>query len=131
MRYRVVVTKVDVAERWVRATDEEHAAAKVREELATPWAYAGKWETKATEVTVTDAQPEASIHEQGSTSERGTMLLNLKDAASELGISYGTLHTLVNQGEIEFTQVGSRKRISRESLAQFVHQNTYPRSAGS
>jgi excisionase family DNA binding protein len=130
VRYKVVVTKVDVAERWVRATDEEHAAAKVKEELATPWAYAGKWETKATEVAVVDAEPEATNLAQGSASETGTLLLNLKDAASELGISYGTLHALMNRGDIEFTQVGSRKRISRESLAQFVRANTHPRSAG-
>jgi excisionase family DNA binding protein len=128
MRYKVVVTKVDVAERWVRATDEEHAATKVKEELASPWAYAGKWETVATEVAVVEAEPEMLHHQPGAISESETALLNLKDAASELGISYGTLRTLMNRGDIAFTQVGSRKRISRESLAQFVRTNTRPRS---
>lgn len=130
VRYKVVVTKVEVAERWVRATDEEHAAAKVKDELTSPWAYAGKWETVATELAVVDAEPEATNLENGSPSATETLLLNLKDAANELGISYGTLRTLMNRGDIGFTQVGSRKRISRESLAQFVRSNTHPGSAG-
>lgn len=33
MRYKVMVTRVQVAERWVRATDEEDAAKKVQEEF--------------------------------------------------------------------------------------------------
>lgn len=36
MRYKVVVTRVQVAERWVRATDEEDAAKKVQEEFSRP-----------------------------------------------------------------------------------------------
>lgn len=125
MRYKVMVTKVDVAERWVRATDEEHAAQKVKDELTTPWAYAGKWETKVTEVEVIESQQEPSSIQQESLSATGPMLLKLKDAASELGISYGTLHTLMSRGEMEYTRVGSSKFISRASLAAFVEANTH------
>lgn len=41
MRYKVVVTRVQVAEKWVRATDEEDAARKVQEEFAKPYSYFG------------------------------------------------------------------------------------------
>ena len=37
MRYRVQVTRVQVAERWVRAADEEDAAKKVQEEFNKPY----------------------------------------------------------------------------------------------
>jgi len=39
------------------------------------------------------------------------MLLKLKDAATELGISYATLHALMKDGGIEYTKVGSGKYI--------------------
>lgn len=41
MKYKVVVTRVQVAERWVRGTDKEHAAQKVQEELERPYGYFG------------------------------------------------------------------------------------------
>jgi excisionase family DNA binding protein len=125
MRFKVVVTKVEVAERWVRATDEEAAARKVKEELTTPWAYAGRWEIKAREVEVVEAEPEVSAVQRQALGDGGPMLLKLKDAAAELGISYGTLHALVKDGGIEITQVGSGKYISRATLAAFIEANTH------
>ncbi|MFN3949131.1 helix-turn-helix domain-containing protein [Microbacterium sp.] len=124
MRFKVMVTKVEVAELWVRATDEESATKKVRGELTTPWAYAGRWDTKATEVQVVESQREAGSPEQGQLPTSGPMLFKLKDAAGELGISYGTLHALMKDGGIEYTQVGSGKYISRASLAAFIEANT-------
>ncbi len=47
MRYRVMVTRVQVAERHVRATDEEDAAQKVQEEFDRPYGYFGRWKTRA------------------------------------------------------------------------------------
>lgn len=124
MRYKVVVTKVEVAELWVRAADEESAAKKVKDELTTSWAYTGRWETKATDVHVVDSQPEAGLANQGEVSAAGPMLLKLKDAATELGISYGTLHALMKERGIEYTKVGSGKYISRASLVAFIEANT-------
>lgn len=43
VRYKVVVTRVQVAERFVRATSEEDAAAKVQEEFDRPYGYFGSW----------------------------------------------------------------------------------------
>lgn len=98
---------------------------KVRTELANPWAYAGRWEIKSREIEVLEAQPEGLTVEPGSLATNGPMLLNLKDAASELGISYGTLHALMKDGGIEYTRVGSGKYISRTSLVAFIEANTH------
>ena len=125
MRFKVVVTKVEVAELWVRATDEEAAAQKVKEELKTTWAYAGHWERKATQVDVIETESESIGSRPAPLAQSGPMLLKLKDAAAELGISYGTLHALMKKGGIEYTKVGSGKYISRASLTAFIESNTH------
>ncbi|WP_282837714.1 helix-turn-helix domain-containing protein [Microbacterium flavum] len=124
MRFKVVVTKVEVAELWVRATDEEAAAQKVKDELKTTWAYAGHWERTAIQVDVVETESEAIASGSAAAAPSGPMLLKLKDAAAELGISYGTLHTLMKDGGIAHTKVGSGKYISRASLTAFIEANT-------
>ncbi|WP_125130754.1 helix-turn-helix domain-containing protein [Microbacterium sp. 10M-3C3] len=124
MRYKVVVTRVQVAEKWVRATDEEDAARKVQEEFAKPYSYFGNWETKASEVEIIEAEQTTVIH-PSKLSESGPMLLSLKDAAAALGIPYSALYELTNRGDIEYTKMGSRKYIQRESLMSFIATNTH------
>lgn len=124
MRFKVMVTKVEVAEIWVRAVDEEAAARKVEKELTTSWAYAGHWERKATQVEVVEAELESLGQTPQLAEPSGPMLLKLKDAASQLGISYGTLHALMKNGGIEYTKVGAGKYISRASLVAFIEANT-------
>lgn len=124
MRYKVVVTRVQVAEKWVRATDEEDAARKVQEEFAKPYSYFGNWETKASEVEIIEAEQTTVIH-PSKLSESGPMLLSLKDAAAALGIPYSALYELTNRGDIEYTKMGSRKYIQRESLMNFIATNTH------
>lgn len=124
MRYKVVVTRVQVAEKWVRATDEEDAARKVKEEFAKPYAYCGSWETKASEVEIIEAEQTTVIH-PNKLSESGPMLLSLKDAAAALGVPYSALYELTNRGDIEYTKLGSRKYIQRESLMSFIATNTH------
>lgn len=58
-------------------------------------------------------------------SQDGPMLLGLKDAAKALGISYSMLYELANKGEIEWTQIASRRYISREALFAFIKENTH------
>lgn len=53
------------------------------------------------------------------------MMLSLKDVASALGIPYSAVYELTNRGDIEYTRIGTRKYISRESLMNFIHQNTH------
>lgn len=79
MRYKVVVTRVQVAERWVRATDEEDAAKKVQEEFSCPYGYFGSWKDVASEVEVVEAEQTAVIR-PNLLSESGPMLLSFKDA---------------------------------------------------
>ncbi|WP_188742693.1 helix-turn-helix domain-containing protein [Agromyces bauzanensis] len=124
MRYRVVVTRVQIAEKWVRATDEEDAARKVQEEFAKPYSYFGNWDTKASEVEIIEAEQTTVIH-PSKLSESGPMLLSLKDAAAALGIPYSALYELTNRGDIEYTKMGSRKYIQRESLMNFIATNTH------
>ncbi|MFD6699411.1 MULTISPECIES: helix-turn-helix domain-containing protein [unclassified Microbacterium] len=124
MRYKVVVTRVQVAEKWVRATDEDDAARKVQEEFAKPYSYFGNWETKASEVEIIEAEQTTVIH-PSKLSESGPMLLSLKDAAAALGIPYSALYELTNRGDIEYTKMGSRKYIQRASLMNFIATNTH------
>ena len=123
MRYLVRVTKIEAAERWVRSNDEESATQKVRDEMVTPWAWAGSWERLATEVQVVGEEPTKSPP-PNPVSDTGAMLYGLRDAASTLGVSYSALYAMTNRGEIEYTLIGSRKYISRESLEAFVRENT-------
>lgn len=124
MRYKVQVTRVQVAERWVRATDEEDAAKKVQEEFDRPYGYFGNWTTTTSEVEVVEAE-QTTVVTPNPLSPSGPMLLGLKDAAKALGISYSMIYELTTKGDIEWTAIGTRKYISRESLLDFIKQNTH------
>ena len=124
MRYKVVVTRVQVAERFVRAISDEDAAKKVQEEFDKPYGYFGSWKTATSEVDVIEAEQTTVI---GPThlSSTGPLLLSLKDAAKALGISYSTLYQMMNQGDIEWVNIGSRKFIAREALMDFIKANSH------
>ncbi|GAB3487800.1 hypothetical protein GCM10027572_07690 [Flexivirga lutea] len=124
MRYRVLVTRVQVAERWVRASDEENAAAKVQAEFDKPYGYLGSWKTTTSEVEVVEAEQVAGIS-SNPLSPDGPLLLSMKDAARALGISYGMLYELTNRGDIERISIGSRRYISREALLRFIDEHTH------
>ncbi|MBK8078179.1 MAG: helix-turn-helix domain-containing protein [Kineosporiaceae bacterium] len=124
MRYKVVVTRVQVAERFVRAVDEDDAAAKVQAEFDRPYGYFGSWKTTTSEVDVVQAE-QTTVLGPAQLSPEGPMLLSIKDAAKALGISYSTLYQMLNQGEIEWVAVGSRKLISRQQLLDFIKVNTH------
>lgn len=124
MRYRVQVTRVQVAERWVRAADEEDAAKKVQEEFNKPYGYYGSWKTTTSEVEVIEAE-QTTVIKPNALSDSGPLLLSLKQAGEALGLSYSMVYELVNQGELEHVQVASRKYVSRETLKEFIKENTY------
>lgn len=52
MRYRIRITRAQAAERVVSAKDEDSALDKVRQELAQPYGFFGRWETVTTEAEV-------------------------------------------------------------------------------
>lgn len=91
MRYKVVATRVQVAERFVRATNEEDAASKVQAELDRPYGYLGSWKTTSSEVDIIEAE-QTTVIGPANLSATGPMLLSIKDAAKSLGISYSTLY---------------------------------------
>ena len=55
MRYVVRVLRAQVAERTVRAADEEAAIQRVREELDKPYGFLGRWTTTSIEVEAIEA----------------------------------------------------------------------------
>jgi excisionase family DNA binding protein len=124
MRYKVVVMRVQVAERFVRATSEEDAAAKVQAEFDRPYGYFGSWKTTNSEIDVIEAE-QTTVIGPAHLSNEGPLLLSVKDAAKALGISYSTTYQMMNQGDIEWVAIGSRKFISREHLMEFIKANTH------
>lgn len=124
MRYKVVVTRVQVAERFVRATSEEDAAKKVQEEFDKPYGYFGSWKTITSEVDVVEAE-QTTVIGPANLSNAGPLLLSIKDAAKALGISYSTLYQMMKQGDIEWVNIGSRKFVSREALMEFIKANSH------
>lgn len=119
-----MVTRVQVAERWVRATDEEDAAKKVQAEFDRPYGYFGSWTTTASEIEVVEVE-QTTVITPNPLSNDGPMLLGLKDAAKALGITYSMLYELANKGDIEWTSIGTRKYVSREALLGFIKENTH------
>lgn len=124
MRYKVIATRVQVAERFVRAPSPEEAAAKVQEEFEKPYGFFGSWKTTGSELDVVEAQ-ETTVIGPAHLADNGPLLLSIKDAAKALGISYSTLYQMMNQGDIEWVSIGSRKYVSREALFAFIKQNTH------
>ncbi|GAA3917626.1 helix-turn-helix domain-containing protein [Microbacterium invictum] len=123
MRFKFVATRVETVERWVRATDEDDAYQKVKEQLERPYAFIGEWECQATEVRIVAAEDAVALDASALAGPGGGML-KLKDAAQALGVSYGTLHKLITRGDIRSTSVGSRVLISREAIDDFIRENT-------
>ncbi|GAA1968498.1 helix-turn-helix domain-containing protein [Amycolatopsis minnesotensis] len=124
MRYKVVVTRVQVAERLIRASSEEDAATKVQAEFDRPYGYFGSWKTTGTELDVVEAEQTTAI-QPAPLSTQGPLLLSLKDAAKALGLSYSTLYQMINHGDLDHVLLGTRKYVSREHLVEFIEHNTH------
>jgi hypothetical protein len=125
VRYRVMVSRVQVAERYVRAVDEEDAARKVQEELDRPYSFLGGWRTVDTDLDVVEAESPLQ-RAPGPLSEDGPTLLSLKQAAAHLGISYGACGNLCGPARsttsrsapvVTSVEMGSR-RLSRPTPAE-------------
>ena len=53
--------------------------------------------------------------------EHGTILLNKKQAAKELGISVNGLDNLRHDGEIKFITIGNRVKFNASDIAKFIN----------
>jgi excisionase family DNA binding protein len=122
VRFRIRAIRAQVAERTVRAPDEEAAVRKVQEELAQPYAFLGRWETTALEVEIVGV--EASLPGVPTGVDGGPLLLSVQEAAKHLGISRGLVYELVNSGEIESIHLGRRRLISRDAINRFVESHS-------
>jgi excisionase family DNA binding protein len=123
MRYRVVVSRAQVAERHVRAVSEEEAVKKIQAELEQPYGFLGGWKTTGTDIDVAEVTaPLSDIPRQ--LGDEGKVLLSIKEAAKHLGISYGALYELVNTAEIQHVAIGRRKYISRDAMKSFIEAHT-------
>lgn len=123
MRYRVIVSRVQVAERNVRAVSEEEAVKQVQAELDRPYGFLGAWTTTNTDLDVTEVA--SGLQQQPPpVGEEGKLLLSIKEAAQHLGVPYGALYELVNAAEIQHVAIGRRKYISRDHLRAFIESHT-------
>lgn len=125
MRYKIIVSRVQTAERHVRAVTEEDAMRKVQEELERPYGFLGGWTTIATDMDVVTAESPLGDSSSVQINTDDTFLLSIKAAAKYLGLSYNTLYELVNRGEISHVKIGSRRYVSRDQLNTFIEANTY------
>lgn len=124
MKYRIRLVRTQVAERSMRAVDEDAALEKIKQELATHYGPFVAWETKAVEVTDVEAIP---ITISGTPPpEGGPLLMSIKDAATYLGLGRSKMYELVNCGELPSLALGGRRLVSRQALNEFVAQMSRP-----
>jgi excisionase family DNA binding protein len=117
-----MVSRVQVAERTVRAADEEQAAQRIQEELDRPYGFLGGWRTTATDMDIVEVT--ASVDTAPGEVGRGALLLSVTDAAVHLGVRRGAVYELLAAGEIAHVSIGRRRYISREALVAFVEAHS-------
>lgn len=122
MRYRIRISRVQVADRSVLAKDEEHAMEKIRAEMDKPYGLLGQWETASTEAEIVAVEPRDGL--TPTIPDEGPRLMSIKDTAAHLGVPYGRVYELVNTGEIDHVRVGRRAYVSRDAVSKFIQTNT-------
>jgi excisionase family DNA binding protein len=125
MRYKVVVSRVQTAERHVRAISEEEAIRKVQEELERPYGFLGGWHTIGTDMDIVSIESVLDDRVPAQVSRDGSLLLSVKAASSHLGLTTSVLYELINRGEIAHVMIGSRRYVSRDQINAFIEANTH------
>lgn len=116
------IVRVQATEKLVRATDEEAATSKIREEFERPYGFLGPWTTEALEVEIVGAESVSIGPQDPVTGE--PLLLTVALASERLGVSQSTLRQLIASGEIEHVRVGRRILLHRAGLERFIEANT-------
>jgi excisionase family DNA binding protein len=125
MRYKIIVSRFQTAERQVSASNEEDAIRKVQVELDRPYGLFASWSTIGTDINIVAAEsttPDMTNKQIGAAGD--TYLLSVKQAAGYLGVSISMLYEAVRSGEIEHVSVGSRRYISRDQINKFMEANS-------
>jgi excisionase family DNA binding protein len=117
----VRVACAQVAERRVRAPDEEAAIRRVREELNQPYGFLGRWQTVSVDIDAVEAESTPGLSPRGVPSD-GPLVLPVKDATAHLGIARSSLYELLNTGELPSIRIGRRRLVSREVITRFVSE---------
>jgi excisionase family DNA binding protein len=125
MRYKIVVSRVQTAERHVRAISEEEAIRKVQEELERPYGFFGGWKTTGTDMDIVSIDTVLDDRVPAQVSAEGSFLLSVRAASRHLGLSATMLYELINRGEIAYVTVRSRRYISRDQINAFIEANTH------
>ncbi|MGA3217382.1 MAG: helix-turn-helix domain-containing protein, partial [Acidimicrobiales bacterium] len=113
---------METAEKVVSATDEDNAIRKVQEELAKPYGFFGRWETKALDLEVVSAETRLG-QAPGSVPADGPLLLSVNAAAKLLGFSSRSVYELIRTGELEHVRVRRRVLVARSGLIKFIEVN--------
>lgn len=125
MRYKIVISRVQTATRYVRASDEQTALEKVQAELDRPYGFLGGWTTIDTDLDIVETHNPLDAHPDQITTTDGSFLLTVKATAKYLGIPTGTVYTMINIGEIPHIELGGRRYISRDHLTTFLDTHTH------
>jgi excisionase family DNA binding protein len=123
MRYKIIVSRFQTAERQVRAASEEDAIRKVQTELERPYGLYASWNTVGTDINIVGVEGAEVTNEQIREAS-GTYLLSIKQAAAYLGVSLSMLYEAVRSGDIAHVSVGSRRYVSRDQINDFIESNT-------
>jgi excisionase family DNA binding protein len=105
------------------ATGEHDAVRKVQEELAKPYGFLGRWETKALDLEVVGAESRLA-ETPSSVPAEGSLLLSVNAAGKLLGFSSRSMYELIRTGEIEHVRVGRRVLLARSALTKFIEVNS-------
>jgi len=122
VRFEVKITRVQVATRYVTATDQEAAAEKIREQLEKPYGLYANFETVGSEIEVVQKE-ENHLIKPIDLDREGPMLISLADAARATGISYSQLGDIAGKGSIEQVRVGST--VSEAKIAAGLHRTEH------
>lgn len=60
---------------------------------------------------------------RGTSTEPGRRLLTITAAAQELGIARGTVHALLDAGQLGYLRIGSDRRILLSEIDAFIERN--------
>jgi len=119
MQYKFRITRVEQAERWITATDEEAAAAKLRIELAQPYSFFGAWRTVDTQLEIIASKKPNDARQSWAAAD-AALLLSIAEAAEKLGVPVTTMRKMVANDEIPSREIGKRRFIYRDDLQKFA-----------
>ena len=119
MQYKFRITRVEQAERWITATDEEAAAAKLRTELAQPYSFFGAWRTVDTQLEIIESKKPNDARQSWAAAD-AALLLSIAEAAEKLGVPVTTMRKMVANDEIPSREIGKRRFIYRDDLQKFA-----------